>query len=119
MPRDLVRLYACAVAAPPLRVFFLVDGELYPLGEGEATVLGETLRRGAAGELGDQGYEAAALTTADAIEDVLVGAADEPIELDADRVEAVFYSLDASAEPSRGAAYRFYRALRASHRDGD
>lgn len=104
------------MAPPSLRVFFLVDGELYPLAEQEATVLGETLRRGAAGEFGDQGYEAAALTTADAIEDVLVGAADDPIELDADQVEAVFYLLDASPDTAGGDAYRFYRALRESRR---
>jgi hypothetical protein len=101
-----------------LRVFFLVEGELYPLGEQEATVLGETLRRSAAGELGDQGYEAAALTMADAIEDVLVGATDGPIELDADQVEAVFYTLDSAADTPRGDSYRLYRALRKSHQEG-
>jgi hypothetical protein len=108
------------VTAAPLRVFFVVDGDLYPLDEPAATGLGETLRRGASGELGDQGYEAAALTVADAIEDVLVGAADDPIPLDGDQVEAVFYILDSSAESPRGEAFRLYRALRKSHQeDGD
>ncbi len=98
-----------------LRVFFLVDGELYPVGEGEATVLGESLRRGAAGDLGDQGYEAAALTVADSIEDVLVGAADDPIELDLEQADAVFYMLDAAPDTPRGTAYRLYRAVRKLH----
>ena len=100
---------------PSLRVFFLVVGELYPVDEQEATVLGESLRRGAAGELGDQGYEAAALTVADSIEDVLVGAADEPIELDLEQADAVFYTLDAAPDTPRGTTYRLYRAVRTLH----
>jgi hypothetical protein len=95
-----------------LRVFFLVDEDLFPLDEGAATSLGEELRRGAAGDLGDQGYEAAALTVADAIEDVLVGAADEPVELNPDEAEAVFYMLDARQQKLGGDAYALYRAVR-------
>ncbi len=78
-------------------------------------MLGEDLRRGAAGDLGDQGYEAAALTIADAIEDVLVGAADAPIELDLEQADAVFYTLDAAPDTPRGETYRLYRAVRKLH----
>jgi hypothetical protein len=103
----------------PLRVFLVVDEELFPLREGAATSLGEELRRGAAGDLGDQGYEAAALTVADAIEDVLVGAADEPIELNPEEAEAVFYVLDARRESPRGDLFRLYRAVREAQRSED
>jgi len=98
--------------ASGLQVFLLVDDELHSLAESAATVLGEELRRAAAGGLGEHGYEAAALNVADAIEDVLVGAADEPIPLDDEEVEAVFYTLDARPEIPRGDAFRLYRALR-------
>jgi hypothetical protein len=100
---------------PGLRVFFLVDGTRYSLGEEPATALGEDLRRGASGSLGDQGYEAAALTVADAIEDVLVGAADDPIELEPDQAEAVFYILDSAGGAHRGDLFKLYRAVRRAH----
>lgn len=104
------------MAEPPsLKVFFLVDETLYPVDERAATGLGEDLRRGATGDLGDQGYEAAALTLADAIEDVLVGAADGPIELDDEQCDAVFYILDAARKTPRGDVYRLYRAVRGLH----
>lgn len=100
-----------------MHVFFVLENELYRLPEEDATALGEKLRRGAAGELGDQGHEAAALGLANAIEDVLVGAADEPIELDPDRAAAVFYVLDSSPGGQRGGAHRLYRAVRGAHDD--
>ena len=98
-----------------LRIFFLVDGTLHSLGEPPATALGEDLRRGASGSLGDQGYEAAALSVADAIEDVLVGAADAPIELEPDEAEAIFYVLDSAGDAHRGDLFKLYRAVRRAH----
>jgi hypothetical protein len=100
---------------PGLRVFFVVDGARYSLGEHAATALGEDLRRGASGSLGDQGYEAAALTVADAIEDVLVGAADDPIEIEPEEAEAVFYLLDSAGDAHRGDLFKLYRAVRRAH----
>lgn len=95
-------------------VVFDVDGRTYRLDEGTATTLGEELRRAARGQLGDDGYEAAAYSVADAIEDVLVGNSAGPIVLEDDAVDAVFYHLDASASPSEGER-ELYAAVRAEH----
>jgi hypothetical protein len=100
------------VADPP--VVFEVDSELFPLDTGRATILGEELRRAAAGQLGDHGYEAGALFVANAIESVLVGGSDAPIPLDEDAAEAVFYYLNVTANPS-GPEYALYTAVRAVH----
>lgn len=100
-------------------VFFVLDGNLYRLPEGQATSLGESLRRGAAQDLGDQGHEAAALAVANAIEDVLVGATDEPIALDLDRAAVIFHTLDSSPEAPRGDRHRLYKATREAQQDAE
>ena len=84
-----------------MAVVFDVSKSLYSLRDQPATSLAEDLRRTAAGQLGKDGVEGAR-AVADAIEQALVGATDDPIPLAGDEAEAVFYMLDvASARPTR------------------
>jgi hypothetical protein len=82
-----------------VNVVFDVSGKLYPLDEQAATVTGESLRRKAAGQLGDEGVEGAR-DVADEIERVLVGTSSEPIQLARERADAVFYVLNVSVRPN-------------------
>ncbi len=81
-------------------VVFEVGEEQFTIAaEPQATIMGENLRRKAAGLLGDYGQEGAR-RLADAIEDVLVGRSSEPIRLEADdEIDAMFYMLDVSLDP--------------------
>lgn len=81
-----------------MEVLFEVTERVYPLRWPAATILGEDLRRRAAGQLGEHGVEGAR-TIADAIERVLVGESETRIVLAGDGAEAVFYALDVSLDP--------------------
>jgi hypothetical protein len=100
---------------PALEVVFTVDGGVYGLDEGRATILGEKLRRAAAGQLGERGYRTGALAVANGIESVLVGASDAPIELTGDAPEAVFHYLDVATTPPSAPEFPLYRAVRRAH----
>jgi len=76
-----------------MAVVFDVSKSLYSLRDQPATSLAEDLRRTAAGQLGEYGVEGAR-AVADAIEQALVGATDDPIPLVGEEAEAVFYMLD-------------------------
>ena len=97
-----------------MAVVFDVSKSLYSLRDQPATILAEDLRRTAAGQLGKYGVEGAR-AVADAIEQALVGATDDPIPLTGDEAEAVFYMLDVdptdSAQTEEGALYRAVREL--------
>jgi hypothetical protein len=98
-------------------IVFSVSGRLCPLREEAATVLAEELRRRAAGQLGSEGVEGAR-AVADAIEQALVGARDEPIPLAGDAAEAVFHVLDGSVDltdPALAEGLALYRAVRELH----
>lgn len=82
-----------------MAVVFEVSKSLYSLRDQPATSLAEDLRRTAAGQLGKSGVEGAR-AVADAIEQALVGATDDPIPLDGDEAEAVFYMLDVGFSPT-------------------
>jgi hypothetical protein len=81
-----------------VEVLFEVTERLYPLRWPAATILGEDLRRRAAGQFGEHGVEGAR-AIADAIERVLVGESETRIVLAGDGAEAVFYALDVSLDP--------------------
>ncbi len=100
---------------PTMEVVFTVDGGAYGLDERSATILGEELRRAAAGQLGDHGYRTGALAVANEIENVLVGASDAPIDLKGDAPEAVFYYLDAHTASPSAPEYSLYRAVCRAH----
>lgn len=103
-----------------MAVVFDVSKSLYSLRDQPATSLAEDLRRTAAGQLGKYGVEGAR-AVADAIEEALVGATDDPIPLAGDEAEAVFYMLNVginvgcnrtdSAQTEEGALYRAVREL--------
>jgi hypothetical protein len=99
-----------------VNVVFDVSGKLYPLDEQAATVTGESLRRKAAGQLGDEGVEGAR-DVADEIERVLVGTSSEPIQLARERADAVFYVLNVSRpnDPEDAGTLALYVALREIH----
>jgi hypothetical protein len=100
-----------------VNVVFDVSGTLYPLDEQAATVTGESLRRKAAGQLGDEGVEGAR-DVADEIERVLVGMSSEPIQLARERADAVFYVLNVSVrpnDPEEADTLALYLAVRAIH----
>jgi hypothetical protein len=82
-----------------MAVVFDVSKSLYSLRDQPATSLAENLRRTAAGQLGEYGVEGAR-AVADAIEQALVGATDDPIPLGGDEAEAVFYMLDVGFSPT-------------------
>jgi len=94
-----------------MAVVFDVSKSLYSLRDQPATVLAEDLRRRAAGQLGKYGV-GGARAVADAIEQALVGATDDPIPLAGDEAEAVFYMLSVGfnrtdpAQTEEGALYR-------------
>jgi len=82
-----------------------------------ATVTGESLRRKAAGQLGDEGVEGAR-AVADEIERVLVGMSSEPIQLARERADAVYYVLNVSVrpnDPEEADALALYVAVREIH----
>jgi hypothetical protein len=81
-----------------IAVEFEVSGQRLELPEGQATILAENLRRRGAGQLGEYGVEGAT-SVADDIEAVLVTASDAPIQVDGERAESVFYTLDVSIRP--------------------
>src|SRR6478609_9200288 len=89
-------------------VVFLVDGGAYGLDERRATILGEELRRAAAGQLGDQRHRTGALTVANEIENVLVGANDDSIDLKGDAPDAVFYYLELATSPPAPAEHALF-----------
>jgi hypothetical protein len=95
-------------------VVFEVDGQFFTLDAARATTLAEELRRAAAGQLGEDGYEAGARAVADAIEERLVGWTESPVALEGDAAEAVFYYLNVMASPS-GPEHALYTAVRAVH----
>jgi hypothetical protein len=96
-------------------VQFSIRHEIHTLTESEATITAEELRRKATGQLGTEGARA----LADAIETRLVGERDDPVVVDNDQAEALFYYLDVSVlDPSdpRGRATRaLYIAVRKIH----
>ena len=98
-----------------LEVVFLVDGGAYGLDERRATILGEELRRAAAGQLGDHGHLTEALAVANEIENVLVGANDDPIDLKGDAPEAVFHYLELATTPPAPPEHALFRAIRRAH----
>ena len=100
---------------PKLEVVFLVDGGAYALDERRATILGEELRRAAAGQLGDHGHKTRALTVANDIENVLVGASDAPIDLKGDAPEAVFHYIDLATTSPTSPEHALFRAIRRAH----
>jgi FMN phosphatase YigB (HAD superfamily) len=100
-----------------VNIVFDVSGTLYPLDEQAATVTGESLRRKAAGQLGDEGVEGAR-DIADEIERILVGTSSEPIQLARERADAVFYVLNVSVRPNNpedADALALYVAVREIH----
>jgi hypothetical protein len=101
-------------------VLFEADRNLYRLAERNATGLAENLRITAAEHDERYGVEAAE-TVADVIEDVLVGNRDaaEPIRLEEEAAEAVFYSLNMTGtlyDAHDGSIGALYYAVRAIHR---
>jgi hypothetical protein len=102
-----------------MAVVFDVSKSLYSLRDQPATILAEDLRRTAAGQLGKYGVEGAR-AVADAIEQTLVGATDDPIPLAGDEAEAVFYMLDAGFSPTDSAQTEeraLYGAVRELHEE--
>jgi len=102
-----------------MAVLFDVSKSLYSLRDQPATILAEDLRRTAAGQLGKYGVEGAR-AVADAIEQALVGATDDPIPLAGDEAEAVFYMLDVDFDPTDPAQTEeraLYRAVRELHEE--
>lgn len=100
-----------------MTVVFDVSKSLYSLRDQPATILAEDLRRTAAGQLGKYGVEGAR-AVADAIEQALVGATDDPIRLAGDEAEAVFYVLDVGFSPTDSAQTEeraLYGAVRELH----
>jgi hypothetical protein len=98
-------------------VRFIVRGSSYALPWSQATILAESLRVKATGGPGVEG-SAGARDVADAIEAVLVGAKEEPIELEGDRADAVFYVLHVSFDSAAaltGEGYSLYQAVREIH----
>jgi len=98
-----------------LEVVFLVDGGAYALDERRATILGEELRRAAAGQLGDHRHRTEALAVANEIENVLVGASDAPVDLKGDAPAAVFYYLELATTPPAPPEHALFRAIRRAH----
>jgi hypothetical protein len=101
-----------------VEVLFEVTERLYPLRWPAATILGEGLRRRAAGQLGEHGV-AGSRAVADAIERVLVGESEQRIVLAGDEAEAVFYALDASLDPrdlDQAEESDLYQGLRELHK---
>jgi hypothetical protein len=102
----------------PNRITLTVGSCWYSLPGHQATTLAEDLRRKAVGQLGTEGTEGA-LGVADDIEAVLVGSNNNPISLEGDRAEAVFYILNVSiinpGSPLVADAYSLYQALRVPH----
>jgi hypothetical protein len=102
-----------------MAVVFDVSKSLYSLRDQPATILAEDLRRTAAGQLGKYGVEGAR-AVADAIEQALVGATDDPIPLTGDEAEAVFYMLDVGfspTDPAQTEERALYRAVRGLHEE--
>jgi hypothetical protein len=94
-----------------------IRGEIHTLTQREATITAEELRRKAAGQLGTEGVEGAA-ELADAIEARLTGERDDPITIDDDQAEALFYLLEVTlvqsiGDPNAAAAFALYDAVRA------
>lgn len=97
-----------------MKVVF-VAGRLCPLPERPATNLAENLRITAAEHVEGEGGEGA-LAVANAIETVLVGDSADPILLDADEADAVYYSLDKnSAADEPGPLQNLYLAVSTLH----
>jgi hypothetical protein len=102
-----------------MAVVFDVSMSLYSLRDQPATSLAEDLRRTAAGQLGEYGVEGAR-AVADAIEQALVGATDDPIPLVGEEAEAVFYMLDVgsnSIDPAQTEEGALYGAVRVLHEE--
>jgi hypothetical protein len=97
-------------------IVFDVAGELYPLRESASTILAEGLRLKAKGEYAIEGVKGA-LGVANQIEDVLVGERREPIPLDGDAAEAVFYYLNVAASEPPPQERALYDAVHKLHRD--
>jgi hypothetical protein len=99
-------------------VQFSIRREIHTLTESEATITAEELRRKATGQLGTEGVEGAR-ALADAIETRLVGERDDPVVVDGDQAEALFYYLDLSvldpSDPRDRATRALYIALRRIH----
>jgi hypothetical protein len=101
-----------------VEVLFEVTERVYPLQAAAATILGEDLRRRAAGQLGEHGVEGAR-AVADAIESVLVGENEKRIVLAGDEAEAVFYGLDVvldPRDPDQAEESDLYQGLRELHK---
>jgi hypothetical protein len=98
-------------------VEFKARGEIHPLSEGVATGAAQGLRlRGTSGRE-DYGVEGAR-ELAEAIELRLTEACDDPIVLDGEQAEALFYYLNGTAmlsagDPRNHEAYPLYVAVRA------
>jgi hypothetical protein len=102
-----------------MAVVFDVSKSLYSLRDQPATSLAEDLRRTAAGQLGEYGVEGAR-AVADAIEQALVGATDDPIPLAGEEAEAVFYMLDVGSsrtDPAQTEERALYGAVCELHEE--
>jgi hypothetical protein len=103
------------------QVVFEVGGGLYPLPEGQATILAEKLRLFAKGKFPDdvrrlaagEGWIEGARPAADVIEDTLVERRIGPIPLEGKTADAVFQVLRISHESPLGRA--LYEALLRAH----
>lgn len=99
-----------------MEIVFDLRGERFPLDERQATILGEELRRAAAGQLGEYGIEGA-LAVADKIEDVHVGRSDAVAIEGTDEEEALYYGLNAGTGASSPDSQErtLYEAVRPLH----
>ncbi len=99
-----------------MEIVFDVDGVLFAIDEDLGTLVAEQLRLKAIGMRGDYGVDRAR-DVADAIEDVLVGRTSDPLRLDPEGAEAVFYVLNISLMSTARdhPAFALYHATRAVH----
>jgi hypothetical protein len=93
-------------------VRFVVDGATFAIDERTATILAENLRL--TGEFGTQGRDGA-LEAADAIEAVLVGRTEGPVDLHDETAEALFYALNVTSGGESPALVALYAAVRDAH----
>jgi hypothetical protein len=97
-----------------VEVVFDVAGRLFPLPEPQATILAEELLRKAAGAFGETYGMAGARGVAGEIERRLTYETPEPIPLEGEAAEAVFYMLNIGTDvndPAQAELAALYRAL--------
>ena len=103
-----------------MEVTFDVRGRLFEIPEKQATTMAESLRLQGTEQLGSYGIEGS-IPVADLIEDVLVGRFDEPIPLEGEAAEAVFYILNTDitmpTDPKLAAQYALYQAVSILHKE--